>query len=468
MWADSSKLALYAIHAYVPSLSPGDHAGWTAVAWLWLALVGADDPARVLPLLSAVAAAVAVALLFLLVRRRGGDLPAAHTAAAILAVSHSHYWGATVTETYALAVALAVCCAWAATFPSRGAAFAAGSCAGLAASCHLLSLLVTAPFLLTQRRRWVPLALGAALGAAPVWLALFGAPSDPLTGHHTSHLGTFSWHALAFVDTSRWLGGLARIALVLAFGLGPLGLAAVLGGIRSGRAASAHPHPRLAAAALVALLALLATYLSARLHLQMDFLLLGVLLLVPPSLPRWGIASHLLLQVAAYTLLPLALPAAHHHLGVRVLPHRDNAWYFLCPVKTFETGPETYATRLLAAAPPNALVVADFNPGALLVFVQRTRGLRPDVQVLPTLVDELQPRHDAAQALASRLATLARTGRPLVLADRFEPYYHVDEMQCRFGLTVEPCGPGWTVRLGGPLEGEWRADRDSNPEPSDP
>src|SRR5664280_889870 len=105
VWADSSKLTLYALSGYFPSLNPGDHAGWTVLAWAWLRLVG-GDPVVAAHRLSAVAGALAVALVALLVRARGGDRERAATAAALLLVALPMWWAATVAETYPVALAL--------------------------------------------------------------------------------------------------------------------------------------------------------------------------------------------------------------------------------------------------------------------------------------------------------------------------------------------------------------------------
>ena len=72
IWADPSKLTLYALEGYFPSLNPGDHAGWTVVAGAWLRLVG-GDPVLAAHRLSAVCGALVVALAALLVLARRGD-----------------------------------------------------------------------------------------------------------------------------------------------------------------------------------------------------------------------------------------------------------------------------------------------------------------------------------------------------------------------------------------------------------
>jgi len=104
IWADPSKLTLYALKGYFPSLNPGDHGGWTVLAWAWLHLVG-GDPVVAAHRLSAVSGALVVALAALVVLARTGDQARAHTAAALLLVALPVWWAATVDETYAPALA---------------------------------------------------------------------------------------------------------------------------------------------------------------------------------------------------------------------------------------------------------------------------------------------------------------------------------------------------------------------------
>lgn len=450
LWADSSKLTLYALHEYLPSLSPGDHAGWTALAKLWLALVPWWEPPRSLHMLSAFAAGVAVSLVFLAVQSRSGSPAHAHSAAAVLMVSHSHWWSAEVAESYAAAAVWVLLTALASRHDHRRVgALAAGGAAGLAAATHALSAFVTIPLLVPHRRqRWLTVLFGLAAGTAPLWLAAFGSPDDPLTGHHPSRAGNWLWHAKAFVDPERMFGGLGLIALLLALGLGPFGLFAVARQPGWRPARSVHPRPVLAAGALVALILVLSGYLAARLHLMVGFITLGILLAAPLQLTLRQRIVHVLLQTALYTVLPAALCLlGHQSLGVRKLPNRNNAWYFLCPVKTVETGPHTYARALLAAAPANAVVLADFNPGAVLRLVQDLEDVRRDVVIVPTAVDEIQARFDPAGALLERIRGFASKDRPIVLADSWEPYYRITELRRRFGVAVRPCGPGLAVQI---------------------
>lgn len=450
LWADSSKLTLYALHHYLPSLNPGDHAGWTLLAIVWRSCTGWLPAPHAFSLLSSFAAAVAVALAFVLGRRPTGRAEDGHALAVTLLVAHPLWWAATVPETYAPAIALTLVVALLATPDAtdrRG--LWAGLAAGLALATHAFTVALTAPLLLAlPRRRWLAAAAGAVAGAAPLWLALFGAPPDPLTGHESGSPATWGWHLGAFVAPGRAaVGGLTLLAL-LALALGPVGGAGVLRARR--HAPPLHPRPRAGAAAALALTVLLCGYAPFRLHLMVLFPLLALLLLAPPVLGPGRRRAQVLVQIALYAAAPaLAGLAGHGDLGVRRLPDRRNAWYFLCPVKTFTTGPAHYARALLTAAPPRAVVLADFNPGTVLRLVQESDRLRPDVTIEPTVVDDALASPDPVAALRRRILGAFGEERPVVLADRWEPYYRPGALAAG-GLRLVPCGPGLLVEPSGP------------------
>ncbi len=450
IWADSAKLGLYALSGYVPSLNPGDHPGWTVLARVWLALTPFLPPIRALHLLSAACGAAAVSLLFLVVRKCADEAVSAHAAAAVLSVSLPLWWTATVTETYAAALALSLACAVLASPPRPAAGWVAGLCAGLGVAVHAFSLFLTAPVLLAQRRRrWPLIAAGAITGAAPVWLGLFGVPADPMTGHRAGRAASWAWHVSAFLAPSRLLPGLGLIVALVVYGFGVVGLAGVLNRLRHDRPVSVR-WP-LMPASLVLLAVILALYSPFRLHLMVLFLVAGLLLVAPPRLSPAMVGVHLGAQVALYLAVPaLACAAGLGDLGARRLPDRNNAAYFLSPMKCREAGPERYARGLLDAAPQGAVILADFNPGALLLLVQTTEHLRPDVEIVPTAIDELAGDADPVRALADRIAATQGRRRRVVLADSWEPYYHVRELEQRFGASSAPCGPGLSVALPAP------------------
>lgn len=449
-WGDASKLTLYALHAHVPSLNPGDHAGWTLAAWLWLQVVPAD-PVIACHRFSALAGALSVALLVKLLALREEPPHVVRGAAVVWGLAHASWWAASMTETYTLAFALSL---GALVAEKTARPFWSGLLAGWAAATHGLTLFLTAPALVKGERR-AARAVGFFAGASPSWLGLLVAPGqDPLTGHASGGIASLGWHVASFLSASRLSLGAALVIGLLVWNLGPLGAWAWWKGVAPRRRV---PWP------LVALGIFLAAYSPFRLHLMVGFLLLGVLLWKPPSLTRAGAAVQAALQVVLYFGLPSLLThAGLGDLSLRPLPYRNNAAYFLTPTKRGELGAWRYALEMYSMAPPNAMIVADFNPGAVLKLVQETRGLRPDVTVIPTVVDDCVRSPNPGECLALHLRRALEQGRPVMLADSYEPYYRLQELE-KLGFEVS------LQRTGVPFKSEvkWRADPNSHPGPAD-
>lgn len=442
VWADSSKLTLYALSGYLPSLNPGDHPGWTLLARAWLTATGGLSPVRALHLLSALTGASAIALVFVLVSRWTGERARGHTAAALLMVAHSLWWPAAVTESYAPALALAVMALLLAASPGAGRAAGAGLVAGLAASTHPFTLVLTAPIFAARWKRFA-LWAGAAVGSAPLWLGVFGTPLDPLTGHASGGGAAWSWHLHQFLSPRRFAVGAVLLLGVLVLNLGPVGCLSL---VRRPRGSAPHPFRRTAWAALAVYLLLLCVYSPFRIHVMALFAVAAAVLLAAPQLRLIARCGHVVVQAAIYLCLPLVVAfAGHADLGVRRLPERDNARYFLCPVKTFDGGAGRYARELLGAAPRGAVILADFNPGAVIALVQRSEALRPDVEVRPTAIDEILDLANPAATLETAIEDILASGKPVILADRWEPYYHASELESSNLFELLPSGPGWRV-----------------------
>jgi hypothetical protein len=469
IWADPSKLTLYALKGYFPSLNPGDHAGWTVLAWAWLHLVG-GDPVVAAHRLSALCGALVVALAALVVLARTGDRARAHTAAALLLVALPLWWAATVAETYAPALAATLAGALVASAGRRGWRWwAAGGLWGLALAMHAMSLFLIVPLAWEGARLRVwRLLPGLVVGSAPVWLALFGSPRDPLTGFAASGASTWRWHWEAFLALARAPRNAAVLAALLLYALGVLGVVALWRGRREPRGAAVW------AWSLGALSLLLLGYAPYRLHLMVAFLLVGLLLALPVRLPGWARVGHVVLQALVFFAVPAVVTAAgRESLGVRVLPYRNNAFYFLCPVKSvlfeppvpveprldthpawnarerwmkaLDPGTGLYLAAFAPCAPTGAVVLADFNPGAVLQLARVARGWRPDLEIRPVAVDVALGTTDPVAALAAEVHRELAT-RPVVLADSYEPYYHPRQLSIRFDL--DECG---SVVQAGPL-----------------
>jgi hypothetical protein len=464
IWADPSKLTLYALAGYFPSLNPGDHAGWTILAWSWLHVVG-GDPVVAAHRLSAVAGALAVGFAALLVLARTGDRARANTTAALLVVALPLWWAAAVAETYALALAATLAGALVLQVASRGWRWwVAGLVWGLAFAMHAMSIFLIVPLAWeavgTRAWRLLPAAF---VGSAPLWLAVFGGPRDPLTGFAASGVSTWRWHWEAFLALARAPKNAAVLAALLLYALGVFGAVALWRGRREPRGSAVW------AWSLGALSLLLLTYAPYRLHLMVAFLLVGLVLALPVRLPAWGRLGHVLFQALLYLAVPAALTVAgRQNLGVRVLPGRNNAFYFLCPLKgvsgsapeaadaahapsglrstvrrwgrELEPGTGTYLARFGVCVPAGvpAVVLADFNPGAVLRLAQVAQGWRPELDVRPVAVDVALGASDPLAALAGGVERELATSGIVLLADSYGPYYHPQGLSALFDLY--PCG----------------------------
>lgn len=418
------------------------------LAQVWLLLTGFLPPSLALNLLSALAGAVVVGGIPVLLERWGEHREGVHGAAAVLLVAHPLWWAAAVAESYTLSFALVVAGGLLLDRRRRGeATLLAGVCWGLALATHAFAAALVLPLAVALGGHlWPALLAGLTVGSAPLWLGVLGAPMDPLTGYAASPWGSWAWHAAAFLHPAKLGRGAALVVLAVLFALGPVGLAGMVRRVREG-GVSRHPHPPLAAALLLLLAAVLALYSPYRIHLMAGFLVVGGVLLIPPLLSARGCAVHVLLQVGLYGGAALATGwLGQGTLGVRELPGRNNAHYFLWPPKSGETSAARYARQLLAAVPAQAVVLADFNPGAVLRLAQEVEGLRPDVTVLPTAVDDALATPSPADTLLAYLVRYSGEGRPVVLADSWAPYYRVAELRAR-GVSLHPCGPGWEVQV---------------------
>ena len=202
VWADSSKLTLYALAGYFPSLNPGDHAGWTVLAWAWLHLVG-GDPVVAAHRLSAVC------------RRAGGGAGDAGVAPAAATASgrtrrprcsssalpglvgrdrgRDVRAGARARPRRRLGADCAADGGGAGCWPARSRGLRPGR-----PRDGRVPRRAARPGSRLGAKAW-RLLPGAAVGLAPVWLAVFGSPLDPLTGFAASGVSTWRWHWGAFV-----------------------------------------------------------------------------------------------------------------------------------------------------------------------------------------------------------------------------------------------------------------------------
>lgn len=216
-WADASKLTLYGLAGYLPSFNPGDHPGWTALAWAWCRLVPLP-PSLACHLLATLAGAANVGLLVALGQRWGWPTATLRGTALLWGLAHAPWWAAEAAETYALAFALTLAALLA---QEKGKELLSGLASGWAAATHALSLFLTLPSRWRRPQgRWFA---GFVLGSCPIWLAAFGTPADPLTGQVSAGTFSIAWHWQAFFSLARFGQGLVLLLGLFAYNLGLAG-----------------------------------------------------------------------------------------------------------------------------------------------------------------------------------------------------------------------------------------------------
>lgn len=385
-------------------------------------------------LVSAMAAAFAVANLYLLMRRwLGRDFPAI-IAAVTLAVSHTFWWHASSAETYTL---------WAALFLGElillleytrtkrvGYLYGLGLLNGLAIAVHMLAAIPLACYfvfiivLVVRRRiRAKDLAIVASL-----WI-LGALPYEYLIVKNAIGSGDVLGTLASAAFGNRWRGDVLNTSLswklvkedllflvlnfptpnALLFFVGLAGLRKI------------GPSPgfrRVILALLVLFFAFAARYTVAdRFAFFLPFYCVVAVVIgvgVRELRDLFGSVSPTLLAVAAFTVLPVAayawMPGAAQRLNLSLgtrgdIPYRNDHEYFLRPWRTGDLGAERFAREALLTAEPNAIICADSTTVAPLLYAQEVKGLRPDVKIIAGAArSQGAPRLDE-QTFASLLGT---------------------------------------------------------------
>jgi hypothetical protein len=93
------------------------------------------------------------------------------------------------------------------------------------------------------------------------------------------------------------------------------------------------------------------------------------------------------LPVAVYAVAPAWAEKMQFNLGTRNnVPYRNDYKYFLQPWKTGYKGDERFANEALEAVENNAVIFADSTTVAPLLLVQEVTGKRPDVKVVSGII----------------------------------------------------------------------------------
>ena len=396
-------------------------------------LVPLGEVAHRVNLVSAFAAAVAVANLYLLVRLwLGTDFPAV-VAAVTLAVSHTFWQHASIAETYTLWTALFLAELIALLQHTRtrkvSYLYLLGLLNGLAIAVHMLASIA---FVCYAAFVVVLLARKAIRGKDVVVIAglwVIGALSyEYLIVKNLVHsgdlLGTLA--SAAFAD--RWRADVLNtrlswqiikenaLFLVLNFPT-PSALLFFAGGYALYRI----DHTRAFRNVLVALLILFFIFasrytVSDRYAFFIPFYSIAAILIglgvdevytrVRHRAAAYVIASCTILPVLVYAVAPATVERMNLQIGTRGdLAYRNDYGFFLEPWKTGYVGADRFATEALTSAEPNAIILADTTTVGPLLYVQEVKGVRPDVKVVTGIVSSQgAPRYDL-QALEQSAGT---------------------------------------------------------------
>jgi len=370
-------------------------------------------------LVSAGAAALAVANLYLLMRLwLGRDFPAV-IAALTLAVSHTFWWHASVAETYTL---------WAALFLGElvvllqytrtrnvGYLYGLGLLNGLALAVHMLATIPLACYVVFLLVLWArrsirakDLALIAALwvlGALPYGYLILKniVQSRDVLGTLASAAFGNRWRADVLNTTLSWRLIQEDILLVVLNFPTPNALLFFAGLYGLHKMDSTAAFRRIVVALLVLFFIFAARYtIVDRYAFFLPFycVVAVVIGLGVHEAARWRlpgstvlIAAFALLPIAAYAVAPGLAQRWNLSIGTRQdIPYRNDYEYFLRPWRTGCTGPERFARAALETAAPNAIICADSTTAPPLLYVQEVQGVRPDVKIAGIVSSQGAPR----------------------------------------------------------------------------
>jgi len=369
-------------------------------------------------LISSIAAAIAVANLFLLVRLwLGRDLPAV-IAAVTFALSHTFWRHAAIIETYTLytaflTVELIMLLQYTRTRRISWLCWL-GLLNGLAVSVHMLACIPLACYAVYILAQWLKRRVRLINIVIIGLLWIIGAlPYEFLIVRHWLQTGDLAATLASAAFGTRWQGDVLNASLSLRLLrenllfillnfptpnllLLPVGLFAV--SARKGRLNTAVSQSRPFGIFLLALTALFLAFafrytIVDRYAFFIPFYCLtsvliaaGIMylrILPSPSWLSYAVLCLAFLPIPAYYLAPAMTEKYNVKIGTkRRIPYRNDYEYFLRPWKTGCDSADRFAWEALNSARPNAVIYADGTTAYPLLVKQATDNLRTDVTVV--------------------------------------------------------------------------------------
>lgn len=467
-WGDPAKLTVYA-HTLYLRVWAANHALHNLVGWLWGQLPFADY-AYGQNLLSAVFASLTVGVIYFITLKLTSSRWAATLAALSLGVSHTFWWLAVIAESYSLLFFLLAVCifsalAWGESRNDRwlylfSFAFGLGitnhAIVPLFAPAFALYFLLEEPRFLLRVRRLIGMVL-AFLGGLSLLIGVFVYSLRWYTAWQLVQQMTAGSLAPYWRDVAKIARETIMYLVYLGYQFPGLGL--LLGVV----GAWVLFHRDKKAFAFLIFFFVLDVVFSAGYMYQRQFetlvpsylafaIAIGVgtgylwekLRLAANRLRRERSAERRGALVAAgaslagllvlapvltyYAVPPILRYTGLDPLGARYIPYRDNARYFFLPDKSGYDGAARYGREVLEMLPPDAVILADFTPGAVLKHMQTVERLRPDVLIVGVEI----PGSDGQVALKAIRQHFG--DRPMYLTDyrTYPRFFAINELASEY------------------------------------
>ena len=421
-WGDSAKYATFAAEPHF-EIRAGMHVGYSYVTAGLVRLVPFGSYAARANRINAFYAALALTILFMVLRRAVQSDKAAVVGIAAVALSHPFFSLATIAESYpffmlVVSAFIAVAAKWRKTRDARWlivGGFIAGFsiCVNLSATILFPAAVVFLILTIAKDKPsewkplWVPLAstvllfivglFPLILGVAYMWVENFywGSSHSIFTADLFRQISDIEYAGPFFLAAPLAAAKGVAIFLGIAAYAFPLlaGILAVIGVVDQFR------RDRAAAIALIVAVGAVVIFFSTYSLVQrLPFIYSTPLFLCAFWIARGArwifekrpgriafeivLAAIILTPVSLYSAVCYAAPKINAKLAskIREIPHRDNVKYFLVPWRFAGTGTKSLAGEIGRIA-EHGILFSDFTPFVSLNYLQKYEGFCKDVKL---------------------------------------------------------------------------------------
>ena len=133
------------------------------------------------------------------------------------------------------------------------------------------------------------------------------------------------------------------------------------------------------------------------------------------KIPKFLVLFFCILPAGIYTVLPSLAKKMQLNIGTRNdIPYRNDYKYFLQPWKTGYKGTELFANEALNLLEDNAVIYADTTTVGPLLYLQEVKGKRPDVKIVSGSINS----KDAPKFNEQTISQLLKAGHVYVASNK--------------------------------------------------